>query len=128
MQPHAQTWIALCTLIQELIQSQLNPTAPTAGHHGYVPTLPHQQNAFGALASKAYTDNDSVETVTTQVAVLTYQSQLMASTAANNSQCQELQLAHLASQQNMMHENMHQLIAGLNAVTFNMSDKGRGVG
>jgi hypothetical protein len=80
------------------------------------------------LASKADTDNDSVETVATQVAALTYQSQLTALTAADNSQCQELQLAHLASQQNMMHENMHQLIAGLNAVAFNMSDEGRGVG
>jgi hypothetical protein len=48
--------------------------------------------------------------------------------AANSSQPQELQLAHLASQQNLMHENMHQLIAGLNAVAFNISNKGHGVG
>jgi hypothetical protein len=52
----------------------------------------------------------------------------MASTAANNSQCQELQLAHLASQQNMMHENMHQLIAGLNTDAFNISNKGCSLG
>ncbi len=128
MQPQAQTWIALCALIQESFQRRLNATAPTAGHHGYAPTLPHQQNAVGALASDADTDNDSVKTVATQVAALTYQSQLTASTAADNSQRQELQLAHLASQQNMMHENMHQLIAGLNAVAFNMSNEGHGVG
>jgi hypothetical protein len=82
----------------------------------YAPALPHQQNAFGALANDANTNNNSVKTIATQVAALTYQSQLMALTAANNSQCQELQMAHLASQQNMMHENMHQLIVGLNVV------------
>jgi hypothetical protein len=60
------------------------------GHHRYAPALPHQQNAFGALASRAGTDNDSVETVATQVAALTNQSQLMASMAADNSQCQEI--------------------------------------
>jgi hypothetical protein len=31
-------------------------------------------------------------------------------------------------QQHMMHKNMHQLIAGLNAVMFNQSEKGRVVG
>jgi hypothetical protein len=66
--------------------------------------------------------------IPSQFAALIYQSQLMASMAANNSQRQELQLAHLASQQHMMHENMHRLIAGLEAVAFNMSDKGHGVG
>jgi hypothetical protein len=98
MLPQAQTWIALCALIQDSFQRQLNATAPTAGHHGYAPALPHQQNAFRALANDANTEDDSIKTVATQVAALTYQSQLMASTAANNSQCQELQLAHLASQ------------------------------
>jgi hypothetical protein len=102
--------------------------APTAGHHGYAPALPHQQNAFGVLANYADSDDDSVETVATQVAALTYQSQLTASTAANSSHCQEIQLAHLASQQNMMHKNMHQLIEGLNAVAFNISNKGCRVG
>jgi hypothetical protein len=60
--------------------------------------------------------------------MLTYQSQLMALMAANSSQRHELQLAHPALQQNLMHENMHQLIAGLNAVAFNVSNKGRSVG
>jgi hypothetical protein len=128
MQPQAQTWIALCALFQESFQCQLNAVAPTAGHHGYAPALPHQQKAFGALASDANTNDDSVETVATQVVALTYQSQLTALMAAINSQCQEQQLAHLASQQNMMHENMHQLIAGFNVVVFNVSNKGHGVG
>jgi hypothetical protein len=87
--------------------------------------LTHQQNAFEALANNSNTHNDSVKTTATQVTALSYHSQLTALMAANNSQCQELQLAHLASQQNMMHENMHQLFASLNAVAFNMSNKGR---
>jgi hypothetical protein len=52
----------------------------------------------------------------------------MANTAANTSVHQEQQLAHLATQQNMMHKNMHQIITGLNAVMFNQSDEGRGTG
>jgi hypothetical protein len=128
MQPQAQMWIALHALIQESFQHQLNATVPTAGHHRYAPTLPHQQNAFGALANDADTNNDSVKTVVTQVVALTYQSQLTILMAANNSQCQELQLDYLASQQNLMHENMRRLIAGLNAVAFNLSNEGCGVG
>jgi hypothetical protein len=56
------------------------------------------------------------------------QSQLTALTVANSNQRQEVQLTHLASQQNLMHENMPQLIAGLNADNFKVSDKGHGVG
>jgi hypothetical protein len=44
------------------------------------------------------------------VAALTYQSQLTASTAANLIERAEQQFAHLASQQNFVHENMHQVI------------------
>jgi hypothetical protein len=36
---------------------------------------------------------------------------MTASTAANASQRAEQRFAHLASQKNMMHENMHQIIA-----------------
>ncbi len=42
-----QTWIVLCTMIQEAFQWHLNAMAPTAGHHGYAPAMPYQQNAFG---------------------------------------------------------------------------------
>ncbi len=107
LQPVAQTRIALRAMIQEWFQRRLNAMAPTTGHQGYAPVLPHQQNAFGALANDADTDNNAIKTVATQVAALTYQSQLTASTAANSSQPQELKLAHLALQQNLMHENMH---------------------
>jgi hypothetical protein len=128
MLPAAQTWIALRALIQESFQRQLNPMAPTASHQGYALALPQQQNTFGASANNADTDDDSVKTVVTQVAALTYQSQLTASTAANSSQRKEVQLAHLASHQKLMQKNMHKLIAGLNAVNFNVIDKGCGVG
>jgi hypothetical protein len=38
----------------------------------------------------------------------------------------EQQFAHLAPQQNRMHENMHQTITQVNALSFNQSDAGRG--
>jgi hypothetical protein len=61
-----------------------------------------------------------------QVAALTYQSQLTVSTADNSSQSAEQQLAHLASQQNLMHENMHQIITQVNMLSFNQSNAGQG--
>ncbi len=67
---------------QDAFQRWLNATAPTAGHQGYAPALPFQQNGFGALASED-SDNDLAKTVATQMAALTYQSQCTATTAAN---------------------------------------------
>jgi hypothetical protein len=120
----AQTWIALRTMIQEAFQHCLNATAPTVGHHGYAPVPAYCQNAFGELATNE-TDEESInESVATQVAALTYQSQLMANRATNTSIRQEQQMGHLAAQQQMMHVNMHQLIAGLNAVIFNQGNAG----
>ncbi len=85
--------------------------------------MPHQQYAFGILGQNK-SDEDSVENVATQVAALTYQSQMTVSTTANISQPAEQQFAHLASQQNMMHENMHQIMAKVNALSFNQSNAG----
>jgi hypothetical protein len=82
----AKTRIELSRLIQEAFQHRLNATAPTAGHQGYAPTVPFQQNAFGALAGNDSDEDDSTETVAAQMAALTYQSQLTATTAANSSQ------------------------------------------
>jgi hypothetical protein len=118
--PVSQTWIVLHTIIQEAFQHCLNATAPTTGHHGYVPALPHQQNTFGMLSPTSVdSDKESANIVTTQVAALTYQSQLTVLTAANSSQCVEQQFAHLTSQKNLMHENMHQIIAQVNMLSFN---------
>jgi hypothetical protein len=72
-------------MIQEAFQRRLNATAPTAGHQGYAPARPFQQNAFGALTANNL-DDDSANTVATQMAALTYQSQHTATTAANLSQ------------------------------------------
>jgi hypothetical protein len=80
-----QTWIVLCTMIQEAFQWHLNATAPTTGHHGYAPVMLHQQNAFGILGkTMADSDDESADMVATQVAALTYQSLLTASTVANS--------------------------------------------
>jgi hypothetical protein len=128
LQPTAQTWVTLRTMIQEAFQSRLNATAPTAGHHGYAPALPYQ-NAFGALAED---DNDEdgeesiAESVSNHLAALTYQSQMTASTAATTTQRNSQQLANIEANQQATHSTLHQIIAQLNAVTFNASDVGRG--
>ena len=75
-----QTWIELCSIIQEAFQHRLNATAPTAGGQGYAPTF--HQNAFAALGKDSDDKESLANTVATQVAALTYQSQLTASTVA----------------------------------------------
>ncbi len=92
-------WIALCALIQLSFQQHLNAMAPTMGYQGYAPTLPHQQCGFGAVQYDSY--NDSVETITMQVAALMHQSQLTTSMVANTSLLQEHQIAQLAATQDL---------------------------
>jgi hypothetical protein len=123
-----KTWIELRRLIQEAFQRRLNATAPTAGHQGYAPALPFQQNAFGALAGNDSDDDDSAETVATQMAALTYQSQLTATTAANSSQQMGQYMQTLAHQQDLLHQNQHQMMEQMAALSFNQSDAGRGIG
>ncbi len=121
-----QTWIALRMLIQEAFQHRLNATAFTAGHHGYAPARPFQQNAFGVLAEDNNDNNKSITaTVATQVAALTFQSQLVQSTAANTSQCQDQQMAQIVAVQDATHKTLHGLINRMNALAFNVSDAGR---
>ncbi len=71
-------------------------------------------------------DNKSADTAVTQVAVLLYQSQLTVLMATKLLQKAEQQFAHFASQQNLMHENMHQITAQVNALNFNQSNAGHG--
>ena len=124
----SKTWIELLRrMIQEAFQCRLNATAPTTGHQGYAPALPFQQNAFGALAAKD-SDDDSAETVVTQMAALAYQSQLTATTAANLSQQMGQYLQTLAHQQDQLHQNQHQMMEQMAALLFNQSDAGRGIG
>jgi hypothetical protein len=110
-----KTWIKLRRMIQGAFQCQLNAMAPTAGHQRYAPALPFQQNAFGALANDD-SDDDSAKTVATQMAALTYQSQLTATMAANFSQQMDQYVQTLAHQQEQLHQNQHQIIKQLAAV------------
>jgi hypothetical protein len=89
---------------------------------------PFCQKTFAALETDDAKEESVDGSVATKVAALTYQGLLMANLAANTSVRQEQQLAHLAAQQQMMHKNMHELIIGLNVVTFNQSNEGHGVG
>jgi hypothetical protein len=123
----SKTWIKLRRLIQDAFQRRLNATAPTAGHQGYAPALPYQQNAFGALAGNDSDEDDSTETVATQMAALTYQSQLTATTAANSSQQMGQCMQTLANQQDLLHQNQHQMMEQMAALSFNQSDAGRGI-
>ena len=124
----AKTWIELRRLIQEAFQRRLNVTAPTVDHQGYAPALPFQHNVFGALTGNDSDEDDSAKTVTTQMAALTYQSQLTASTAANLSQQMGQYIQTLAHQQDLLHQNLHQMMEQIMALSFNQSNAGRGIG
>jgi hypothetical protein len=115
-------------LIQEAFQRCLNVTASTAGHQGYAPAQPYRQNAFGILG-KDNDDNNKesiANTNATQVAALTYQSQLVQTMAANNSQHQEKQMAQITDVQGAAHKTLQHIIAGMNGLAFNVSDAGCG--
>jgi hypothetical protein len=122
----AQTWVTHCTMIQEAFQRRLNAMAPIVGHHGYAPARPFQQNAIGTIVEDVdNNDKESiVESVANQFVALTYQSQSTASTTATTTQRNEQQLAAIAADQAATHSTLHQIIAQLNAVTFNASDAG----
>jgi hypothetical protein len=65
-------------------------------------------NAFGAFIPTEDTDgDDSVDTFATQIAAVTQQSQLTATTAANSSQRHEQGIQALAQQQQLLHANQH---------------------
>jgi hypothetical protein len=123
----AKTWIELCRMIQDAFQRCLNTTAPTAGHQGYAPTLPFQQNAFSALANED-SDNDLAKTVATQMAALTYQSRLTATNAANSSQQMDHYIQTIAQQQELLHQQQHQIMEQIAALSLNQSNAGRGIG
>jgi hypothetical protein len=62
------------------------------------------------------------------MAALTYQSQLTANTAANSSQQMGQYMQTLAHQQDLLHQNQHQMMEQMAALSFNQSDAGRGIG
>ncbi len=122
-----KTWIELRWMIQDAFQRWLNATAPIAGHQGYAPALPFQQSALGALAGKDL-DDDSADTVAMQMAALTYQSQLTATTAANLFQQMDQYVQTLAHQQEQLQKNQHQIMEQMAAFLFNQSNMGQGIG
>lgn len=124
-----QTWVELRRIIQVAFEKRLNATAPTSGHHGYAtPLLYMLNNAFGALGPSTETeDDDSLDTIATQMAAVTLQSQLTATTAANSSQRHDQGMQALVQQQNLLHANQHQILELLAALSFNASNAGQGL-
>ncbi len=72
-------WIILKMFVQECYTRRLNASSITSGAHGYV------LNAFATLQEESEEGDDDVQTVITQMAVLTTQSQLTATTTAETS-------------------------------------------
>jgi hypothetical protein len=69
-------------------------------------------------------DCAKVALLATQVAVLTTQSQLTLSMAANTMQRQDQLYQHLPQQQSLLHASQHQILDQLAALMFNASDMG----
>jgi len=85
-------------------------------------------NAFGAFGPTAETsDDESMDTIATQMAAVMLQSQLTATTAANSSQRHEHGLQALAQQNQLLHANQHQILEQLAALSFNASNTGQGI-
>jgi hypothetical protein len=100
-QPAAdKIWLNLKLFIQEAYQRCLNATGTTSGQHGYV------QNAFGVLAEDSDDEKDAdVHLVITQMATLTTQCQLMATTTTARSSLVASAIQQLsANQQSMMQQ------------------------
>jgi len=93
-----KVWTNLKTFIQEAYTRQLNATSITTGAQGYV------QNAHAALAEESEDNDDDVYMVITQMAALTTQSQLTASTAAETSALVTAAINQLAANQQAMQQ------------------------
>ena len=88
----------LKTFIQESYIRCLNATSIITSPQGYV------QNAYTALAEESEDEDDDVQTVITQMAALTTQSQLMASTAAETNASVIVAIHQLAANQQAMQQ------------------------
>jgi hypothetical protein len=90
----------LRTFVQECYTRRLNATNITAGLQGYV------QNAFAALGKESNEDDDDVQTVITQMAALTTQSQLTATTMAETQASVAAAINQLAANQQVMQQHL----------------------
>ena len=86
-------WTNLKTFIQEPYTRRLNATSITTGAQGYV------HNAYTALTEESDDEDDDVHMVITQMAALTTQSQLTASTAAETNTLVTTAINQLAANQ-----------------------------
>jgi hypothetical protein len=91
-------WTNLKMFVQECYTHRLNATNITAGLQGYM------QNAFAALGKESDKDDDDVQTVITQMAVLTTQSQLTATTTAETQASVAAAINQLAANQQAMQQ------------------------
>ncbi len=91
-------WTKLKTFVQECYMGQLNATSITTGTQGYV------QNAFAALHKDSNEEDKDVQTVIMEMAALTTQSQLTATTAAETSAAVAAAINQLAENQQAMQQ------------------------
>ena len=101
-------WTNLKMFIQEAYTRRLNATSITTGAQGYV------QNAYAALAEESEEEDDDVHTVITQMAALTTQSQLTASTAAETNASVTAAINQLAANQQAMQQQFAAFTASRN--------------
>jgi hypothetical protein len=91
-------WTNLKTFVQECYTRRLNATSITTGAKGYV------QNAFAALHEESNEEDADVQMVITQMAALTTQSQLTATTVAEFSAAVAAAISKLAANQHAMQQ------------------------
>jgi hypothetical protein len=91
-------WTNLKTFVQECYTRCLNATNITEGSQGYV------QNAFAKLGEESDEDDKDVQTVITQMATLTTQSQLTATTMAETQASVAAAINQLAANQQVMQQ------------------------
>jgi hypothetical protein len=91
-------WTNLKTFVQECHTRCLNATSITAGSQGYV------QNAFATLMEELDDKDNNMQTVMTQMAMLTTQSQLLLTTAAEMKALVAAAINQLAANQQTMQQ------------------------
>jgi hypothetical protein len=91
-------WTNLKTFIQECYMRRLNASSITSGAHRNV------QNAFAVLQDEFDEEDDDVQTVITQMAALTTQSQLTATTTAETSASVAVAINQLNANQQAMQQ------------------------
>jgi len=91
-------WTNLKMFVQECYTRRLNATNIAAGSQGYV------RNAFAALGEESDDNDDDVQTVITQMAALTTQSQLTATTMAETQSAVAAAINQLVANQQAMQQ------------------------